>query len=180
MQIPEEKPELMHLAVGYDPAKAHAYYLKTRKLHPRKKGSAPVLTTSPMARQPAKANPKLKQQRVAAAHRVTTLQKKLTELNKSLKQAMADAKKAERNAKKAPTASDKSKKAREAKKYRDTHKQELKTKAKETAAKSGGGSTSATSKAASSPAEKVQALKKAIDTVQNALTAAKARQRALG
>jgi chromosome segregation ATPase len=168
------------LGHAYDPRKAHEYYMRVRKLHPRQKGLAaqPVASLGKVAKT-GLTGPKLRKQQQAAAHRVATLQKKLSELNKALKDKMAEAKKEEQDANKKPTAADKAKTAREAKKYRDTHKTELKNKAKQAAAKSGGSSTS-TSTPKKSAADQVKDIKAAITTVQNALTAAKAQQRALG
>lgn len=181
---------LMHAGVPYDPVKAHEYYVRTRKLKGRKKGTRPTASAVRGARLPVKGNPVLVKQRKEAAARVASLQKTLAKLQDALKTKMAEAKKAEQKSKrsakeaaKPDTAAEKSDKAREAKKYRDTHKQELKTKAKQDRAKSGGsggGSKSEIKKAGKSVADSVAEIKTAIAGVQKALTAAKARQRALG
>jgi len=134
----------MHASAPYDPKKAHEYYLRTRKLKGRKKGASQPLATArvgttktapkivPKHTQIEQLSPQQKAElRAYAAQRVQAAQQKVTELNKKLKEAMAEAKK---SADKKPTAADKHEKAREAKKYRQEHKQELKTKAKRAAA----------------------------------------------
>ena len=140
--------ELQHISLGaYDPVKAHDYYLRTRKLHPRKKGAQ--TQGSPRSSQPP-GSARAKQKHELEA-RITGLQKKLSELEQliqvkeaALKRSQGSAKataKKERAAKsknKPKTAAEKAKAARENAKYRDKHKQTLKTKAKQ-ANKAGGG-----------------------------------------
>jgi outer membrane biosynthesis protein TonB len=189
VHLPDKKPSLVHMVPGYDPAKAHEYYLRTRKLHPRKKGAAQPTTgrtTGARMLRPVTARPTnnaaLRKQRADAAAQVASLQKKLSQLNKALKEALKKEAEAKKKPKE-PTAADKSKKARESKKYRQEHKQELKTKAKQEAAKSGGGSkdtSSATTTTKKSGAGSSKSIRAAIAGVQRALAAAKARQRVLG
>jgi FtsZ-interacting cell division protein ZipA len=189
VHLPEKKPSLVHMVPGYDPAKAHDYYLRTRKLHPRKKGAAQPTTgrttgarmLRPVAARPTN-NAALRKQRADAAAQVASLQKKLSQLHEALKAALAKEAAAKKSSAK-PTAADKSKKARESKKYRQEHKQQLKTKAKQDAAKSGGsskGKGTATTSSKKSGAGSSKSIRAAIAGVQRALAAAKARQRVLG
>ena len=190
MRLPEQKESLAHLSVGtaptYDPFKAHEYYIRTRQLKPRQGAAHPSSTggrTPPrlISSPRAAANPALMKQRAEAAAQVETLQKKLSQLNEALKTALK--KEAEAKAKKGPqkpTEATKSEKARKSKQYRQAHKQELKTKAKQTAAKSGGGSKSKKGTAKKSGPGSSTAIKAAIAGLQRALAAAQARQRALG
>lgn len=200
MRLPDGTILMHRVDQAYDPAKAHAYYERTKKLKGRKPRAStttvsrsagqPTAAARRGAKLPVKNNPNLKKQRQQAAARVASLQKTLASLHKALKEKMAEAKKSEAKSKKSAkeaakpdTAAEKSKKARESKKFRDTHKQELKTDAKREQAKSGGssgGSKSSNKEGKISSADSVKEIKKAISGVQQALTAAKARQRALG
>ena len=187
-RLPEDKQSLTHLMPGYDPVKAHEYYMRMRKLHPRQQGMGrPIVgrTGSTATRTPLLAKPAAQQllrQRAAAAAAVKSLETKLVELKNVLqrkKAALNRDKKLQAN----PTAATKAKAARQSKQYRQSHKQVLKQKAQQAAAKSSGG------KSASSPAKNVignpksgsiKEVEAAIQTVEKALTAAKARQQALG
>jgi hypothetical protein len=178
VQLPQDKPSLEHLA-PYDPAKAHAYYLRTRKLHPRQGGAGQPIggrtgPTKPKGVIPAAPAAQLARQRAQAAAAVTTLTNKLSELKTVLARKKAALNRDKKSQK--PTAADKSKAARESKQYRQKHKQELKTK-RDQQSGSGGGSKSVIANPKSGSIKQVEA---AIHTVQAALTAAKARQRALG
>lgn len=174
MRLPDGTT-LMHAGKPYDPAKAHEYYLRTRKLKGRRLGAGPVgLKDAPKAKQPARNNPKLAKQRADAATRVAVLKEKLSKLNAALKKRMAEAEQADRKAKKPDTAADKADKARDSKKYRDKHKQEIKTKARQANDKK----SPDTKK--SGEANSVQELKSTIEKVQRNLKAAIAKQRALG
>lgn len=183
MLLPQDKAELSHVVVGYDPGKAHEYYLRTRKLHPRQKGQQAVAGLRKRASgQPAGRKSKASSKQVAeAAAAVKQLSKKLTEL----KGVLALKKAAQR---KKPTAADKHEKARDSKKYRQKHKQVLKTKAKHARAKAGGGSKKAgatggggSKKVIANPKSgSITEVESAIKTIQSALNTAKARQRALG
>lgn len=169
--------DLQHRA-PYDPTKAHEYYIRTRKLHPRQGGAQKPSGIGAAAKAVVKANP-VTAQKAKAQARVTSLQKKLTELQDALKRKLA----AEQKDKKAPTSADKAKRAKEAKKYRKSHKQELANKAREKTAKTGGGSGTKTSDLTKSEAAgggSIKEIRAAITTVQTALTAAKARLHALG
>jgi hypothetical protein len=187
VRLPEDKPPLTHqfstaAPRQYDPFKAHEYYIRTRHLHPRKGGTGRALINRSRTRL-GPAPPSLQKQRAEAAAQVDALQKKLSQLNQALKVALAKEAKPKKRQRK-PTATDKSKKARQSKKYRQAHRQQLKTKAKQAAAKSSGGSgsgggkgTATTTKSGSGSSTVIRA---AITRVQQALAAAKARQRALG
>lgn len=179
-------------APHYDPFKAHAYYIRTRKLHPRQRGSGQPQVNRFRPQRLASSPSVMKQKADLDAH-ISALQTKLAQLKAALNQAVK--KESATKGPKKPTAADKSKKARESKKYRQEHKQVLKTKAKQAAAKSGGGSggsssngtagsggssskgTATTAKTGSGSSTAIRA---AIASVQQALTDAKARRRALG
>lgn len=162
---------LMHANLPYDPAKAHEYYLKTRKLHPRQKGNVvqPVIRpTGSFVIKSGNKNVKisaqaLQEQKVYAAGRVTAITARLAKLNSELRKRVA-------KAKAGPTAADKSKAARAAKQYRDKHKQQLANKAKKAAAKAPPKKVSTTT---------VASLRKQIDTTKNDLKAAISKQREL-
>jgi hypothetical protein len=185
--LPEDnKPSLMHLLPGYDPAKAHAYYMRTRKLHPRQRVGQPVSSrtgpTAPPRRAPLIARPEAQQllkQRAAAAAAVRSLEQKLVELKNILarKKAALNRDRKLQN----PTAADKAKAAQKSKQYRQSHKQVLKQKAAQAAAKSGGSTSSTTKNVVNNPKSgSIKEVEAAIQTIQKALTAAKARQKALG
>jgi len=127
---------IRHEGRVYDPAKARDYYLRTRKLKGRKKGSADdtagVRTTAAVPSA---------QRKQALQKRVQGLETKLKELDKLI----AEKEKAAKEAAKPDSASEKAKKARESKKYRDKHKSEIKSKAKKAADKAGSGGSSKTS-----------------------------------
>jgi hypothetical protein len=137
--------ELRHLAPGYDPAKAHEYYERTKKLKGRQRGSdqPPAARSQRSAQAIARA-----QQKADFQNSIQNLQNRLDKLEKLIreKEAVLRRDKAQAKAKarkekdKPETAAEKAKAARENKKYRDKHKQELKNKAKRDSGKSGGGS----------------------------------------
>lgn len=178
---------LMHAKEPYDPAKAHEYYLRTRKLKGRKAGikevvgkkqtmgrklGAPQTYTVTVGGKTAQLTAKqLKEQKAYAAQRVVAIKKKLAKLNAELKKRVAEAKKAERDAKKPDTAAEKSQKARDAKKYRDKNQQKLASKGKRVASEN---KTSSDSKP-----DSVAELKKTIVGVNKSLKAAVERQRVL-
>lgn len=126
---------IRHEGRVYDPAKAREYYLRTRKLKGRKKGS----TDTPGLRTAAA---------VPTAQRKKELTKRVQDLETKLKELdalIAKKEKAAKEAAKPDTAAEKSEKSRDAKKYRDKHKQEIKSKAKKAADKAGSGGSSKTS-----------------------------------
>jgi beta-mannanase len=122
---------LMHSDEPYDPQKAHEYYLATRQLKGRKKGSSfkVLKTNGQMVTLSAK---ELAAQKAYAAKRVTAIQGRLTDLNTKLKAMIqAEGKSATPKVK---TAADKTKAAAESKKSRDKHKTQIANKAKAKAA----------------------------------------------
>jgi hypothetical protein len=137
--------ELQHLAPGYDPAKAHEYYMRVRELKGRQKGADTVKSHVRTAQMPS---PKA-QQKVALQNSIQNLEGKLVKLERLIAEKEAILRKDQTQAKakahqqkdKPKTAADKAKAARGSKKYKQKHRQELKTKAKRAAAKSGGGSS---------------------------------------
>jgi hypothetical protein len=171
---------LMHGSQPYDPVKAHEYYEKHKKLKGRDKkvGELPAKGAPGGLGKPAtatkKADPAAKAAaRQAAVERVNSIKAKLTELNGRLKRALA---KAESGGKKSghTTAAEKSEAARDSKKYRDTHKQELKNKARR---------SSDDKKSSRKPSDDndavVESLKAQISEVKGRLTAAVEKLRSL-
>lgn len=174
MQLPDGST-LMHAEhAPYDPVKAHEYYMRTRQLKGRKKGSSQTVTVTTPTGKTVKMNPKqLAEQKAFAAHRVTEIKAKLTELNQKLKKKVAELKKAEADAKKPKSAADKHKEAQQAKKYRDKNKQKLANKRKESDSKK---SDSTKDKPNT---DTLEGLKTAIAETKGRLTSALAKQRAL-
>lgn len=181
---PPETTDLQHMIANYDPAKAHEYYLRNRKLKGRKKGSAKPTRSSRTRTAPPTARAR---QRKELQARIENLEKKLAQLEtlirkKEHEEASEDRKskaKKERAAKdkdKPKTAAEKAEAARENKKYRDKHKQELKTDAKTAAGKS---EESSTSKTKSSSAPSSSDLKKLATRVRGQVTVAKQKLAAL-
>lgn len=135
MKLPDGST-LMHDGAPYDPAKAHEYYLRTRKLHPRTKGGVTQPALRPAGSFTVKSGNKtvklsaqsLQEQKTYAAFRVKIIQNRLKTLNVELQKRVA-------KAKAGPTAADKTKAAKESQAYRDKHKQELANKRKAAAAK---------------------------------------------
>jgi hypothetical protein len=159
--------DLSQLVHVYDPAKAHEYYLRTRKLKGRPKGQS-VDPRTGKTREKISEDAKAKQRKELAA-RIQSLSKKLQRLEARIremehKEAREDRKskaKKERAAKereKPKTAAEKAEAAREAKKYRKKHQQQLKTKAKKASDKSGGGSSSGETKKSKASVSDLKAL----------------------
>lgn len=163
---------LMHVQAPYDPVKAHEYYLRTRKLKGRKKGTT-FTVKSASGKTVILSAKELAEQKAYAAKRVIKIKQKLAELNSKLKEAIRDAKakqsKSKREAAKPASAAEKSKAARESEKYRDKHKQELATKSKKASA----------AKKQSADSDPVAMLEQIVNKVSDNLKAAVARQRAL-
>lgn len=163
---------LMHGRAPYDPVKAHEYYIRTRQLKGRKKGSPTFSVTKTSGKTVTLTSRELTEQRAYAAKRINDIKLRLNELNAKLSIALREARdkkaKSERKAKKAPTAAEKSEAARESKKYRAKHRQKLATKQK-LAAK--------TEK--SKEVDPVKELQTKIDGIKKRLSAAVAIQRAL-
>lgn len=186
VRIPENT-ELLHLSLGYDPQKAHEYYLRTRKLHPRKKGAQPQPTPR-NARPPGGA--KAAQKRELQA-RITGLQKKLNELEALIRLKEAALKRSQASAKatakknsaakkdKPKTAAEKAKAARDAKQYRHKHRQQLKVKAKQASNTSGGGSSSKSASKTGQHKASISELKALATKVRGQLAVAKQKLAAL-
>lgn len=168
---------LMHSNTPYDPAKAHEYYEKHKHLHPRAPGHATYTVKSKTGRTYRVTAEQLAEQKNYAAHRVAQIKKNLSDLAVLLRDKMEKAKEAEKKAAKPPTLAEKAQAAREAKKYRDSHKQEISNKAKRADSKSGGGS-SATKKSAGKT-DTVESLKADITKTKASLKDAVAKQREL-
>lgn len=171
---PPKSTTIMHRTV-YDPVKAHEYYMRTRELKGRRKGSPRFTVRGAHGETVELSGRQLAEQRAYAAKRVNDIKTRLSELSSRLTELRSAARtkeaKSKRDAKKAPTAAEKSKAARESKQYREKHQQKLATKRK-----SGSGSKSAKPK---SETDSVEALESKIAVVKSRLTAAVARQRAL-
>lgn len=178
---------LKHGRVAYDPAKAHAYYLRTRNLKGRQKGSGqPDGSLPPPATSLSGAKARQRQELHA---RIQNLETKLVALNnlirkkeqeKASENRKSKAKK-ERAAKakdKPKTAAEKADIARQNKKYKHRHKQELKTKAAQTSGASSGGS-SKTKSGSSSSGPSVLALTTLATKVKGQIAVAKQKLAAL-
>lgn len=174
---------LMHGDSLYDPVKAHEYYLKTRQLKGRKKGSGLVPITSGRSRKTKgsgsvtvtfngmqyKLTPaQHAEQQAYAAERVRNIKIKIHTLEKALKEKMAKARKTEREAKKPKTAAEKRAAAKRSAEYKAKHKQKVRTAAKKAAKKQ-----------TKHNLNTVEGLKSAISNAQAKLTEAVDRQRAL-
>jgi hypothetical protein len=163
---------LMHEAAPYDPAKAHEYYMKTRKLKGRHHGGSYTVKTGG-GHTVVLSGQKLVEQKAYAAHRVEALKKDLSDLAVILRNKIEEAKKSS----KPPTLAEKAKAAREAEQYRKSHKQELQNKAKAAAAKKAPSSSS--SSAPKAKTDTVDSLKADITKTKANLKAAVAKQREL-
>jgi hypothetical protein len=163
----------------YDPAKAHAYYIRTRQLKGRRaakgKPESTYTVTTSDGQTAILTGKQLVEQKAFIAKRVTEIKKSLTELSRTLKKAMFDAKakkaKAALNAAQPPTAVDKAQAAKDSKQYREKHKQSLATKAKV--------SSSKTTKTTQTNVDPVAELETKITQIKSNLTDVVAKQRAL-
>ena len=185
-----DDPAITHIGQLYDPLKAHEYYLRTRKLKGRKKGGAEA-AKSVLGRRGAVSVSRGKQVNVAVRKKkldsqIQDLSERLSKLNAELKKRMAAAKEGEAKSRKAAkeaakpdTAAEKTKSAKRSKEWRAKNQQKVKNAAKERAAKEKPASK-ADEKTKAGDSESVKALKVTISKVKDALTAAKARRRALG
>lgn len=173
--------ELVHAHAPYDPRKAHDYYMRTRKLHPRQGGQTFTVHNPSTGAVTKLSAAELQKQTAYAAERVSNIKARLVRLTTELHQKVAALKRDAANAKKPPTAAEKAKAAADAKKYRQSHKQVLKNKASKAAAskKSGGGSNITSSDSKSSHTQSIAELKGTISKVRDTLKAAVATQRAL-
>jgi chromosome segregation ATPase len=178
--------ELRHL---YDPIKAHAYYLRTRQLKGRRRGSGvqPVGFARANARRSAEAKPK---QRRELQARIRSLETKLQKLETKIRQmeakeasedrrGQAKKERAAKEREKPKTAAEKAEAAREAKKYRDKNQQQLQNKAKEASTTSGGGSSSKAKTKSSSKSSSLTELKALATKVRGQIAVAKQKLAAL-
>lgn len=181
------------MAPPYDPVKAHQYYIRNRHLKGRRAGQGTPVT-SPRSHSPSYdvrtlsgktvtlSGRELAERKAYAAKRIGHIKRRLAELNTLLRKSMADAKAkknvAEKKASTPKTAVEKSKAAREAKKYQDTHKQEIATKRHTVAAKQPKTKVVATT-TKSKKKDHVAELETKINEVKNKLTLAVANQRSL-
>jgi hypothetical protein len=174
MQTPTEfqLSQLMHL---YDPQQAHEYYIRTRKLKGRKKGQQPPPQGDTHQKQqppPPHRRPKgflapREEQKVKLKANIQTLELKLHNLEELIRKKEAILAKDQQQAKSKATQNTKAKghkpqskadKAKAAKKYRQSHKQSLKNKAKAAASKGGHGSKGAHTKGAKSSKSNTQSI----------------------
>jgi hypothetical protein len=169
---------------AYDPMKAHQYYLRTRKLKGRKKGS--VLTAAPGAPRKGPDPAVRARKKKELAQRIASLEQKLqklellirkkqTEAKQAAKKGAADKKKAAKEAAKPDTAAEKAKKARESKKYRDKNQSKIASKA----GKSGGGADKKSETKKPQGEASVADLKKLATKVKGQIATAKTRLRSL-
>jgi hypothetical protein len=169
---------------AYDPAKARAYYLRTRKLKGRKKGSAQPPATGQPRKGPDPAVRARKKKELA--QRIANLEQKLqelellirkkeTEAKQAAKKGAADKNEAAKEAAKPDTAAEKAKKAREGKKYRDKNQSKLASKT----GKSGGGAKKESATKKPQGEASVADLKKLATKVKGQIATAKTRLRSL-
>jgi hypothetical protein len=168
----DEGSIIIHAKEPYNPAKAHEYYLRTRKLHPRKRGATFTVTRANGKTVKLTAK-QLQEQKEYSAKRVAHIKKNLADLNVLLRDKLQKAKESAAKAAKPPTLAEKAKAAREAEKYRKSHKQSLANKAKQAASKA------APSKSKTPKVDTVDSLKADIKKTRANLKAAVANQRAL-
>lgn len=159
---------LMHAGAPYDPVKAHEYYMRTRQLKGRRKGSGYTVRLEG-GRTAHLSEQQLKEQRAYAAKRVGEIKARLVELSAKLREMKASA---QRKTDHKPTAADRSKIKRDARKYRERHRSELASKARRRASKTH------SSKSHSRQSGVVE-LEKKIVKIRSNLRAAVAKQRAL-
>jgi hypothetical protein len=185
---------LLHYAVGYDPVAAKEYYEKHKKLKGRKRGAAPPPATGrrPSGQDPRRGktigkihqDAKAKQKQELAA-RIQSLDGKLKRLEAKIRELRHEEAKEDRKSKakkeraskereKPKTAAEKAEAARESEKYRDKHKQELKSKAKKDRDKAGGDK-----KKSGSNTEKISELKTIATRVKGQIAVAKQKLAAL-
>lgn len=127
--------ELVHQRPLYDPAKAHEYYLRTRKLHPRARGSGDYTVKLTNGKTIKISAQKLAEQKAYAEHRVEELKKRLSDLEIILRAKLAKAQAAHQKANQPKTPAQKAQAALLAQKYRNSHKATLANKAHQAAKK---------------------------------------------
>lgn len=116
---------------NYDPQKAHEYYIRTRELKGREKGSGP---------EPSSERKPSSQQVASAQARVAEIQSKLTRLREILREKIASSSSSSSSEK--STTADKLKDRQDSKEYYEKHKNEIKNDRASEARKSGGGGSS--------------------------------------
>jgi HK97 family phage prohead protease len=156
-------------ADNYDPAKAHAYYERTKKLKGREKGSAKGLKTG--AAVPNIPEPGFRQEAIAAKTQAVTvarLKTKVDALGKALseaRQVLSEKRAAARETEKDNSDGKSTEKEKQAaKEYRDKHKAEIAAKQKSESTSSGSGGYSSMT---------VEELTVRISTIQSTLSEAK-------
>lgn len=173
---------LMHFA-AYDPAKAHQYYEKHKRLKGRKRGTAQENRKS---RHVSHRN----QQKKKLAEAIQSLETKLHKLEATIRQkehaeasenrkAKAKKERAAKENTKPKSAAEKAKAARANEKFRKKNQGVLKSKAKRNAAKSGGGSSTGKTGSASSSKHAVTELKSLATRVKGQIAIAKVKLAAL-
>jgi hypothetical protein len=171
----EDGSILVHAKEPYDPRKAHEYYLRTRKLHPRQHGAATYTVTRADGKTVKLTAKQLHDQKEYAAKRVAHIKKNLADLTVLLHDKLKKAKESAAKAAKPPTLAEKAKAARDAEKYRKAHKQSIANKAKQAASKV----SSSGSKSKAAKVDTVDSLKADIKKTRANLKAAVANQRSL-
>lgn len=165
---------LMHGSAPYDPRKAHEYYMRNRKLHPRAKGTT-YTVSQPNGVTRTLSPAEYAKQQAYAAQRVSAIKARLVFMTQKLHEKVAALHRSQQNANKPQTAADKHKAAQQAKKYRQAHRQQLKNKAR---AKGSGGHSKASS-SSTQHTQSIAELKSNISKAKDSLHAAIATQRAL-
>lgn len=181
MQLPNGEI-IKHGEQPYDPKKAREYYLRTRKLKGRKKGSAPDPAGGDRGKKLGTVKSSAARKKELAG-RIKGLEKKLEDLKilirakeKEAREAEAEKVRAAKESLKPDTAAEKSAKAREAKKYRAKNQGTLATKAKAAREKSGGSSSDSPPPPS---ARSVEDLKMLATRVRGQIAAAKTKLKAL-
>ncbi|HXQ33746.1 MAG TPA: hypothetical protein VN843_07025 [Anaerolineales bacterium] len=192
---------LSHIAANYDPVKAHKYYEEHKKLKGRKPAQVEphgiVVSGETQGRGRQGTSKKTmaeihkgarERQRKELTAAIRGMEARLHKLEALIKKREHEAASEDRKSKakkeraakekdKPQTAAEKAKAARENKKYRDKHKQEIKTKAKKEHS-SGGGSSSG-SKSSGTHKASLEALKSLATRVRGQLALAKKKLAAL-
>lgn len=135
-----DRPELVHANRNYDPVKAHEYYMRTRKLKGRKKGSDEEpksgndssakgsSTKGKETKSKPTYSPSLQTKIANLKDRLAKLQARLREINQSSSNAKGSKEK---------TAAEKAESARDSKAYRRKNKAKIAAQAKKADAKKG-------------------------------------------
>lgn len=177
-------------APGYDPVKAHEYYMRTRKLKGRR--SASINTTLQRVgntrvrptTKPVKKALTPEQRKSSSRERAVRLTEKLHKLQAALQEAtkeirikrQAEQRSRETQKKNEKKNSDGKTTAKEratAKKYRDTHKAEIKAREKKASSSSGGSKSSSSSTKKSVSDMSISELTDRISSIKSAISSAK-------